>query len=396
MSTQSGMHIVMASIDYLPSVGGIAAHVHELSKALTALGHHVTVLAKGDGCESDTTDGVHVIRTPFGFRRLRLLRGRRYQWALATLWAARGALASADVLHFHVLGLLGAGRLWGRQTPRVFTNHASDFVESAAVPDNHPALKRDLLMADWVIACSSDRASLTAEVGYPADRVSSIPNGVDTARFSPDVPDDGLRAAHGASDGEILILCPCRLERVKGVAHLVSALPMVLRRCPLVRLLVAGDGIERAHLEAAAVALGVRDKISFAGSVPNSDMPSYYAASDIVVVPSLVEATSIAALEAMSTAKPVVATRVGGLPELIQDGVSGVLVAPADEAELAAAIVPLARDPALRRCIGKAARERVLREFTWQAITSRTLEVYREVSREHLARARNGRCRASR
>jgi len=390
MSVQSGMHIVMASTDYLPTVGGVAAHVHELSKALTALGHTVTVLAKGDGCESDATDGVHVIRAPFGFRRLRFLRGRRYQWALATLWGARSALASADVLHFHELRLLGAGRLWGRRTPRVFTNHSSRFVELAAVRDNHPALKRELLMADWVIACSSDRARLTAEVGYPGDRVSSIPNGVDAARFAPDVRDDGLRVAHGASDEDVLILCPCRLVRVKGVAHLVNALPMVLRRCSSVRLLVAGDGSERAHLEAAAVALGVRDRISFAGSVPNSDMPSYYAASDIVVVPSLIEATSIAALEAMSTAKPVVATRVGGLPELIRDGVSGVLVEPADETELADAITRLATDPALRRSIGKAARERVLREFTWQAIASRTVEVYRKVSREHPARAANG------
>jgi glycosyltransferase involved in cell wall biosynthesis len=141
-------------------------------------------------------------------------------------------------------------------------------------------------------------------------------------------------------------------------------------------LLFAGEGPERGAIEAELAALGVRAQASFAGSVPNAAMPMAYAAADIVVVPSLVEATSIAALEAMATARPVVASRVGGLPALIAPGETGYLVPPADPEQLGGAFCRLLSNPRRRVAMGEAARRRVEAEFTWQEIADRTVRIY--------------------
>jgi glycosyltransferase involved in cell wall biosynthesis len=124
---------------------------------------------------------------------------------------------------------------------------------------------------------------------------------------------------------------------------------------------------------------GLREKVKFTGNVPNSTMPRFYAASDVAVLPSLMEATSISGLEAMSAGLPLIGTNIGGIPEIIEHERSGILIEPRSAEQLAAQIVRLLTDGNERRRLGAAARARVEEHFSWDVIAGRTVEVYRKV-----------------
>ena len=127
--------------------------------------------------------------------------------------------------------------------------------------------------------------------------------------------------------------------------------------------------------------LGIADSVIFAGRMPNLEMPKYYAASDIVVLPSLKEATSIAGLEAMACGKPLVGANVGGIPQIIADGETGILVPPKNSESLSCAIVSLLIDDEKRTTIGLNARKRAENEFSWQVIARKTQKVYNKIVR---------------
>jgi glycosyltransferase involved in cell wall biosynthesis len=146
-----------------------------------------------------------------------------------------------------------------------------------------------------------------------------------------------------------------------------------------VRLVLAGDGPERGAVTEILRRDGCESATVFLGSVANPDMPAIYQAADISVLPSFLEATSITGLESMATGLPLVGTRVGGIPALIDDGETGLLVAAGDAAGLAAAIRRLCDNPAERARFGAAARRKVLEQFAWPVVTARTVEYYERV-----------------
>ena len=156
---------------------------------------------------------------------------------------------------------------------------------------------------------------------------------------------------------------------------------MVRRAEPRVQCVFCGtewDAGERQVVEAILTRRDLWNHVVFAGNVANEEIATYLHACDLVVVPSLVEATSISVLEAMAAGKPVVATRVGGLPDLVTDSVTGLLCTPADSADLAAKIVAILHDPAAQD-MGSRGRKRVLADFTWDVIAKRTLRHYEKV-----------------
>jgi glycosyltransferase involved in cell wall biosynthesis len=243
---------------------------------------------------------------------------------------------------------------------------------------------------DGVIAPSDQLARLTAAMTGDSQRVRYIPNGVDASRFHPDAPGADWRARYGIRPEETVILCPRRLVKKNGCVFLARALPAIVAAEPSARVLFAGDGPERESIAAELDAARCLSRATFTGSIPNSEMPAAYAASDVVVVPSLVEATSISVLEAMAAARPVVASRTGGLPALVEEGTTGYLVQPDDVTGLAAAIARLLSDSDRRARMGEAARDRVLREFTWDRIAALTVEVSREFLLGSRAQAHSG------
>jgi glycosyltransferase involved in cell wall biosynthesis len=234
--------------------------------------------------------------------------------------------------------------------------------------------------ADAVITPSNEIRQLTIEVGIPEERVFFISNGIDVETFRPDVPCAQIREQWAVAPGEVIVFTARRLVPKNGVAYLVRAAETVLRRFPQARFVIAGDGPERGALEALAGRSKDNGRILFLGNVGREEMPACVAASDIAVLPSLVEATSIAGLEAMAAGKPIVGTRVGGIPEIVKDGDTGILVEPADADALAEGICRLLADPVKRQEMGHSARHRAVDEFSWRAIAMKTVEIYRWAS----------------
>lgn len=181
-------------------------------------------------------------------------------------------------------------------------------------------------------------------------------------------------------------MVPRRLFQKNGVEFFVRALPRIVERVPVEAVLV-GDGPERGRLEQLAAELGVTGRIRFLGARPHAEMPGLLASADLAVFPSLMEATSVAALECMACELPVAASRVGGLPEIVDEEV-GALFRPADPEDLARVVVGLlGRDdlPAL----GVAARRRVTERWSNDRLAARHLDIYEALTRGNRA-ARDG------
>jgi glycosyltransferase involved in cell wall biosynthesis len=207
-----------------------------------------------------------------------------------------------------------------------------------------------------------------------------IPSGVDLELIRLSARSYEMARSQLGVDSEThLIVGLGRLEPVKGFQLLVKALPAILSGVPSARLLLVGEGSLRPALVNDARALGVADRLTFVGAQPEG--AHFLAAADLVVVPSLNEGMGRVLVEAMALGRPVVATRVGGIPAVVVDGETGRLVAPDDPAALARAVNELLKDPGLRQRMGEAGRRRA-EQFSLTVMESRLLDLYRGLCAE--------------
>jgi glycosyltransferase involved in cell wall biosynthesis len=166
----------------------------------------------------------------------------------------------------------------------------------------------------------------------------------------------------------------------KGIRFLLEAAAQLKPQFPDLKVVLAGDGFERPELVRLADQLGIAADVTFLGWVPNSDLPPYYRAAAVSVIPSLEEGFGIPAAEAMGCEVPVVASDAGGLPEVVENGVTGLVVPRGDADALARAIQTLLTDPERRREMGQAGRARALRLFDWDRSAEQFEQLYREVA----------------
>lgn len=232
---------------------------------------------------------------------------------------------------------------------------------------------------DRVVAVSeAARVFLVREKGYPSDKVLVVPNGRDLSVFRPGMARAAARAELGLDEAAPVVGVVGRLEIQKGHVYLLQAWRTVIRAFPETRLLVVGDGSLRGELEAGARELGIAGSVRFTGF--RSDVPHMLDAIDLLVLPSLYEGMPLTAIEAAAMARPVVATAVDGTPEVVQNGVTGLLVPPADPEALAGALCALLADGEARRRMGEAGREHALGRFDLSAQVEATARVYRSVA----------------
>jgi glycosyltransferase involved in cell wall biosynthesis len=165
----------------------------------------------------------------------------------------------------------------------------------------------------------------------------------------------------------------------KGIRFLIEAVAQLKPRFPDIKLVLAGDGFERPELVKLAEYLEIGEDVTFLGWVPNTALPPYYRSAAVSVIPSLEEGFGIPAAEAMGCEVPVVATDAGGLPEVVEDGVTGLVVPRGDSAALASAIGRLLDNAELRRQMGVAGRERALRLFDWDRTAEQFEKLYRDL-----------------
>ena len=362
------LRALLVTSEYPPDIGGIGSHVAELAKGLAAKIDSVTVVHPRGFAAPVRKAGVATIVA----QRPALVKAEPFYQLMLGRWLSRAiARDPVDVVHVHGVRPLGATR--GLGVPVVFTNHSSGFLKRLnASPGRKRRTAQLMRHVAQLIGPSDELVEAARTLGY-AGPATMIPNGVDPERFHPG--SSLVRAQLGIGADEVLILLARRLVDKNGVVWFARALQAL--RGSKVRIVVAGDGPERPKMDEVLGQIGLVDRVTFLGAVANSEMPGLFRAADLSVLPSLAEATSIAGLEAMASGLPLVGTRVGGIPAIIEDGLTGLLVPPRDPAAMGEALLRLVADPELRGRMGRAARARVEREFTWTQVVERTIAVYR-------------------
>lgn len=361
------MNILMLSNEFPPTLGGVQTHVYELSRALVSQGHTVTVITRrhrNSWPRLEILEGIRVIR-------LRLSNSHWiYNWQLNRAIKAMHQKHKIDVIHVHGMRPLDATRKLN--IPVIFTNHTSSFLRRIHQGNNvlhkmHIQLKHCAM----ILAPSEELVNASRLTGYSGPCMF-IANGVDGLRFSPG--HSTLRQTLGISDGAIVAILARRLVAKNGVLHLAEALKRIQHQD--FHLIVAGDGADRPNFEALVREAPCAERVHMLGGVDNSRMPDIFRAANIAILPSLMEATSIAGLEAMASGLALIGTRVGGIPVIIEENKTGLLVPPQDPDELAKAINQLVNAPERTLEMGMNAIIKVQNEFSWQRIATKTAAAY--------------------
>jgi glycosyltransferase involved in cell wall biosynthesis len=293
------------------------------------------------------------------------------------LFRLRGAgrlgrlVRGADLLHTHTLAAANALARLASPAPVVSHLHIENHFRPLTAPVLRGLDNRTARRCAALIAVSEDTRRAYLDQGYP-DRIEVVYNGIELDAAQ---PPGTLRAELGIPDGAPLLGEVGRLCDVKGQRELIEALPEI----PDARVVLFGRDLEQggtfqAGLERTAERVGVSERVMFAGH--RDDAPQLLGDLDLLVLPSWTEGLPLVALEAMARRRAVVATPVGGTPEVVADGETGLLVPPRDPAALAAAIRELLGDPERRRAMGEAGYRRASERFSAATMAARVLEIY--------------------
>jgi glycosyltransferase involved in cell wall biosynthesis len=325
-------------------------HTHRWATAYAQRGHetHVVSIRAGD------IPGVTVHRVGFGGGG-RLMALLSY---LRLLFSARRLLRrlDPDLVHAHYSVTHGVIASLSGRRPILLTLWGSDILrgDRAVGPFGRLLNRFALRRADAVTSASEFMAGVAAEIGKRP--VEVVPFGVDVERFRP---------VDGAEGGGLVVGQAKHLEDRYGTDVLVDAVAIAASEIPGLRLILAGEGSRREALEARVARTGLGDRVAFLGALPHDDMPGFMGSLDVLVNASRSESFGVAVLEGSASGLPVVVTRVGGAPETVIDGETGILVPPEDPAALASALVALATDRTRRRAMGEAGRRWVVEQFSW-------------------------------
>jgi len=379
--------VIMLSWEYPPHlVGGLARHVHALSRELVRQGVSVHVLTRsGPGLPAEALeDGVWVHRVtpvmgePADFRL----------WANHLNFAMLEAgirliqrLGSPVIIHAHdwLVAQAARGLKHLFHAPMVATIHATEHGRNRGIHDPGQQYINDvewwLTYEAWrLIVCSeSMRREVKHLFGLADDKVAVIPNGIDLPNAAPAPP-----RAQFAAPGERLLFQIGRMVPEKGAGVLLEAAAALRQRHDL-RLVLAGTGPYRADLERRAQALGIADRVNFAGYVPDSVAQALFSYADVAVVPSIYEPFGIVALEAMAAGAPLVASDVGGLSDIVEHGVNGLKAAPGDVQSLTEQIDRLLTDRNLAGRLASNAIRLVRERYSWEGVALATLDFYTNV-----------------
>jgi glycosyltransferase involved in cell wall biosynthesis len=398
------MKILMVTSSYPKFYGDVTApFVESIARAVAGRGHAVDVVLPH---HPDLRRGRHEPVRFFPYRYAPHaswsrwgyaqslqsdVRVRPQAWLLAPLaaLALRGEVARRlreeryDTVHAHWLvpnAVLVAGVVRAHHTPFVVSLHGSDVFIAERLAPARLLARRTLATAGAVTACSADLHRRALALGARPERARTVPYGVDVERFSPQRADRTLRSRWGIPAGATMVLAVGRLVEKKGFTHLVEA----ARRVDDIHVVVAGEGDLRPALEEQALAAGAR--VHFVGALDRDTVARALAAADVVAVPSVVDAAGNvdglpnALLEALASGRAVVASRTAGIPDVVEDGVSGLLVAAGDAQALASALRRLAADPEERERLGRMARTRAVERHGWDGAARSFEECYAQAA----------------
>lgn len=418
------MRVAMLSVHSSPlarlggkEAGGMNVYVRELARELGSRGVPVDIFTRSQDREAPTVEplscGVRVINLHTG-------PAAPYDknWVLTYLpefvsrvrCFADGEDLSYDLIHSHYWlsgeAALRLRRSWG--VPVVHMFHTLGAMKNSVARSKEEtetgrriAIERRLMQeVDTVVAATPlDRAQMVWNYGADSERIRVVPCGVDLRRFQPS-EQAAARARLGLPLNERLLVCVGRMEPLKGMDALIRALALLRSQghpwsAELRVLLVGGDpegrpdewNAEQRRLDALRHELGVAEQVRFVGAQPQELLPAYFAAADLVAVPSHYESFGMVALEALASGAAVLASNAGGLALTIEDGRSGLLFPPDDHTALAAQVARLLDDPAFADELRAGARRRAA-EYSWGSVARRITAIYAElVSQREAERA---------
>jgi glycosyltransferase involved in cell wall biosynthesis len=232
--------------------------------------------------------------------------------------------------------------------------------------------------SDHVCTPSAELKNSVIRIGLNPKHVSYIPNGVDIEKFNVHNTNE-LKKIYNLTN-EKIVTCPRRLESKNGVEYFVKSIPEIVKNVRNVKFFIIGNSNNEMFLKLVndTIKFRVEDYVIFTDTIPNNEMPNYYGISDIVILPSLKEATSIAGLEAMASGIPIIGTNVGGIPQIIDNGKTGYLVPPKDPHNLAKTIIHLLNNEVEMITMGLNARKKAQNEFSWEIISNKFLKMYKK------------------
>ena len=383
------LKVLMLSWEFPPkTVGGLARHVYDLSRALARLGenvHVVTCPAPGAG-DYQLVEGVHVHRvSQAGLTAVDFMKW--VEQLNRSMEALAGGLMDSeafDLIHAHdwlvedaAIALSGSYRL-----PLVATIHATEYGRNRGIHNDlqrriHNLENRLANLATTVICCSDYMAEeITGLFGISRQKTHSIPNGVDLASLG--VPRQLIPGEKESRAGTKTILFIGRLVPEKGVQVLLEALLRLLPQISDLKLLVGGAGPFEGYLKNKAADPVLNGKVEFLGFLNEDQRNQHLKQSDVAVFPSLYEPFGIVALEAMAAQIPVIVSDTGGLSEVVSHGIDGYKVPPGNSGLLAYYIREVLLNYGLARDLTRRAWKKVLTVYDWQSIALETLDVYRE------------------
>jgi len=382
MADDDSVRYLLLSEDYVPLVGGHIMWLHEICRRLGNV--RVLTSAVGHLPATEEADGVSI-------HRIRLKRHiflRPESLFLYAKYLVRGALDALRtrpdvVIAARVLpeGLVANVVSKVLRIPSVIFAYGEEIATwgkagvAAARRRLTGRLKESCLWRSFratnrIVAISQFTRNLLIEAGVHAKTVFVVRPGTDPVRFVPSEKNREMIARLGL-DGKQVLLTVGRLCERKGQDTVLRAMPAVLREVPNAVYLIAGDGEYGSELRELADSLGIAANVRFLGEVPQEELPDIYGLCDVFVMPNRVlggndvEGFGIVFLEANACGKPVIGGRSGGVPEAVVDGETGLLVDGSSPAAVAEAVLRLLRNPDLARRLGRAGRERVCRELTW-------------------------------
>lgn len=378
------MRVVQLTQRFPPALGGVESHVCNLAVGLTKSGVGIEVFT------TDLEKDVPFTRLnggellfPFSVRRFHASKYIDVPHGLGIL-APSMLLAlletSPDLIHAHAFGyfpmIAGGLAEMMRGVPLVVTPHCD--VGGATLAKRllnwaMPAVT--LRRAQRVIALTTGEAYLLVQLGVARERIRVIPNGVDLREFPP-----SPAPRSSSEDVTVLFVGRC-YSRQKGLEYLIRAIALLApMRKPCLRI-VGEDWGGVSELQALSRSLGIEQQLEFTGRVSRADVIQAYASADVFVLPSLFEPFGIVLLEAMAAGLPIVASRVGGIPDVVEDGKTGILVEPRNAQALSRAIEILITDAPLRNRMGEEGRRRAA-TYSWDEVVPRIREVYEEAIEE--------------
>ncbi len=377
--------------------GGVELHATNLAKELVKRGHKVTYITGAiPGSKKEAfIEGVKINRIDFGkiiertYNPQQLNFSRQFSFLVKSLFFRSRKIKEQnfDICHGHIYSAGIAARIIGKRDKAKIINtiHGSYYKYWNQIVSNKFKAgfyrKMERFLAPFLlrkcevqIHTDYDFAETVKDWVKPKykKRIMTILNGVDTSKFSPDIkPNPSVSKEIGP-----IIMTSRRLVAKNGVIFLVQGFKQVVEKHPNVILFIIGDGPEREKIQDEIYKHKIDENVRLIGMIPNNEIPSYLSKADVVVVPSIVEASSISVLEAMAMKKPVVASDIPGIREITKFGENCVLVPSMNSAKLANGINSLLESDKKRKELGKLGYEEVLENYTWEKKAKEIEQVY--------------------